>query len=232
MGALGNFDHERFCEIAHRRIWSGEKRATAITAAYREVIYRGENSDDKALAPDARRLANRKDIKARLIEKADYASKLSGIDAGWALVQLKGFVECNLDDYLTPAIPGEPRFVDISRATREQVGRLIEVSTEENIVKGRGEENPWVIRRTRIKKAEPTQALALMSRIAGWDAPQKIAATDPSGEHHAPLAEFSLTNVLMEIDGSGRGIPSSQGTAGQSRVEAGQPLLDSGRERT
>lgn len=182
MGALGNLDHERFCQNAHKRIWSGEKRVPAFHAAYRETIYRGSNPDEQAIAPDVRRLRNRVEVKARLVELADYAAKLAGIDATWAMVQLKARVaDFNLDDYLTPRGEGFQRFFDISNATREQLGKLSEMTIEEEIVDA-GEDTMRKVRKIKIKPYDPASIIGLMARIAGWEAPKKVAPTNPEGD--------------------------------------------------
>ena len=49
MGALGNLDHERFCQAAHKRIWGGEQRAEALRAAYLETIYSGDNPENRSV---------------------------------------------------------------------------------------------------------------------------------------------------------------------------------------
>ena len=195
MGVLGNPDNERFCQVAHTRIWAGEKRATALPAAYVETVYRGETSTPearaaalKACAANARRLTNRKDVAARLAELAAYSAKLAGIDAGWSMVELKILLDevkaFNLDDYMTDRIEGVPRFYDISRASREQIARLSEMTLEEDIIEA-GEETLRKVRKTKLagpkKAAEIVSIIALMARIGGWEAPKKVAPTNPEG---------------------------------------------------
>lgn len=180
MGVLGNFDHERFCQAAHRRLWAGEKRATALPLAYRETMYSGDSEDDAAIAPNARRLANRKDVKARLAELAAYSAQLAGIDAAWGLVKLKRYAEFNVDDYLSPRNDAGLRFFDVGKVSSDKLGLLSELSIEE-FTEGRGE-NATDIRKTKIKGHDPIAALALMARIAGWEAPKKIAPTTPDGQ--------------------------------------------------
>lgn len=200
MGVLGNRDHERFCQAAHARIWGGEKHVAAYTAAYRDTIYKGSNPNDQAIAPDVRRLRNRKEVKARLAELADYAAKMAGIDAGWAMLQLKARVaDFNLDDYLTLRGDGFQRFFDISSASREQLGKLSELTIEEEIVDA-GEDTMRKVRKIKLKPYDPASIIGLMARMAGWEAPKKIAA-----EHDVT---DRLAQVMSEIDGRTRGLPS------------------------
>lgn len=190
MGALGNLDHERFCQEAHKRLWSGEKRSTAIAAAYRATMYSGENPDDAALAPNARRLTNRKDVAARLKELADYAGKLAGIDASWGMLQLKKIVDevdaYTLDHYMARDDDGKRRNeFDLTGVTGEQMARLTEITTEITIQKD--EDGGETVRR-KIKLRGPDRfsvvpdVVAKMARIGGWEAPKKIAATTPEGK--------------------------------------------------
>lgn len=178
MGALGNLDHERFCQALHKRVWAGEKRGSARTAAYRDTMYSGDNADDTALAANARRLANRKEILGRLKELAEFSAKLAGVDSGWALVKLKQLAELiddfNLEDYLGPADDRGIRLFNLALVPRDKMGRLSELSIEEKD----GE------RKIKLKgpaKADLVGPLALMARIAGWEAPKKIAPVTPDG---------------------------------------------------
>lgn len=197
MGALGNHDHERFCQAAHSRIWAGERRAKALPAAYRETMYGGKEADDAALAPNARRLANRVDVAARLRELDDYAAKLAGIDAGWALLKLKRLAEdiegFNLDDFLSVPSTDGSRYFDLSKVPADKLRLLSEIGIEDetktilHVDDDAGKTVMDVKRRVqKIKLKGPAKAdlvgpIALMARIAGWEAPKKIAPTDKDG---------------------------------------------------
>ena len=193
MGALGNLDHERFAQAAHKRIWAGEQRKEALAAAYRETIYSGDDLDAPSVADNARRLAGTKTVKGRLAELADYSSKLAGIDASWALLCLKRYTDFNVDDYLTKPNEAGQRFFDVSSVPREKLALLVELQQEE-FTEGRGEAAQSV-RKTKIKGHDPIGALALMARIAGWEAPKKIAPTDAEGK---TLARFVVENAPVE----------------------------------
>lgn len=211
MGALQNPDHERFCVALDKRLAAGEKKTPARTAAYVETIYDGPSLDGadaarlKTVADNARKLANLKAVKARLIEMADFRAKLSGIDSSFGMVELKGLLEevkaFNLDDYMTPAIEGAPRFYDIGRASREQIGRLHEMTIEEDIVEA-GEETMRKTRKIKLggpKKApEAVAILALMARIGGWEAPKKL-------DHTLRATNTMTDDELAYIAAGGRG---------------------------
>lgn len=193
MGALGNHDHERFCQAAHSRIWGGEKRAQALPAAYRETMYTKDSTDDAALAPNARRLANRRDVSARLKELDEFAAKLAGIDAGWALLKLKRLTEdiegFNLDDYLGPVNDKGRRYYDLSKVPADKLRILSELSIKDTTITKPGEEGEAdeVHHHREMKLKGPAKAdlvgpIALMARIAGWEAPKKIAPTDKDGK--------------------------------------------------
>jgi hypothetical protein len=178
MGALINSNHERFCQAYHKRVCAGERRSIALSGAYREAIYEGKNGHHKAIAPNARRLVQRKDVASRLAELADYSAKLANIDAAWALVELARRVDrFNLDDYMTPREKGKDRFFDISACTPDQLAKLSELTLEDET-----DEGGRRLRKTKLKPYDPAAIIGLMARIAGWEAPKKIAPTTPEGE--------------------------------------------------
>lgn len=188
--------HDRFCRELHRLISeTGGKIGRARKAAYVAVYGEG-----KSAADNARKLANKPHIKARLAALADGASKLVLLDAGWAMLQLARRVDdFNLDDYLTPAGLGD-RYFDIANCSREQLARLGELTIEEDIVEA-GEETLRKMRKTKLKPYDPASIIGLMSKIAGWEAPNKVAMKHDVSD--------TLAQVLMEIDGRTRGLPTS-----------------------
>jgi hypothetical protein len=176
MGVLGNIKHEAFAQEVHRQQLSGEKRGAARTAAYRTTIYTGESPvDDAALAPDARKMANRNDVKARIQELADFASKLAGIDKNWALVKLKGFAEANLDDYLGPPDAEGYRYFDLRGVPRDKIALLGELTQDQVTEYFSDEDDPSrrLIRKIKLKLHDPLAALRLMVEISGWKAAEK-----------------------------------------------------------
>lgn len=204
MGVLGNPDHERFCQTAHKRIWAGEKHVAAYYGAYVEAIWEGEGEPGaKAIAANVRRLRNRKEIKARMVELADFAAKLAGIDSAWGMVRLKGFVDSNLDDYLSKPDANGTRFFDLTDVPRDKIGLLSELHIEDETEIGKGEDDDGRrIRKIKLKLPDRVQALALMAKIGGWEKPAKMALTDPTGE------KDRLAELLAEIDGKSRGLVS------------------------
>lgn len=190
MGALGNLDHERFCQALHKRLWAGSKRSQALALTYRETMYSGTNADDAAIKPNARRLANSKRIAARLKELNDYAAKLSGLDAGWALLQLHQVVTeaqaYTLDHYIARNEDGtrRPEF-DISIVPDERIARLTEMTTE-TIITRDADGNETVRRKIKIKGPDKFSVIPTtidkMAALAGWKAPTKIAPTNVAGD--------------------------------------------------
>lgn len=197
MGILGNLDHERFCQAYHKRVWTGEKHVQAAHAAYRETIWEGEGEPlDIAIAANVRRLRNRKEVKARIGELADYAGRLAGIDSGWAMLELARRVEnFNLADYMSPE--GSDRHFDLTHTIRTHLGKLSEVTIEdERTIMPDGEDGPVVrIRKTKLKGYDPASVIGLMARIAGWEAPKKIAPTTIEGDN---LTLESLVSASMK----------------------------------
>jgi hypothetical protein len=194
VGVLGNTVHERFCQAFHRRVLAGETRGAARTAAYREIVYKGDNSDDKAIAPDARKLANQKLVKARIQELADYAAKLAGIDANWALVLLKGKAEANLDDYLSEPDGSGARFFDLRGVSREKIGHLAELQIEDETVLKEDADDRRILK-TKLKVYDPVAAIGLMAKIAGWLAPTKVAPTNTAGD--GPAVIETIERVIV-----------------------------------
>ena len=162
MGTLGNPSHERFCQDVHRRIWAGEKRTEAITAAYRHAIF---NADDpraeggSSIVDNARRLVNRTLIKARLDELAENAAKLANLDAGWALLRAKRIAEFDANDFLRGN------------------GDLSDLPGDVEIVGRENDPSARVLFKTKIKASDRLTALAFMAKIAGWLAPEKQELT-------------------------------------------------------
>lgn len=190
MGALGNLDHERFCQALHRRLWSGEKRSEALATVYRETMYRGQNLDDEAIKPNARRLANTKPIRARLGELNDYAAKLSVLDSNWAMLTLKKLADTagdfTLEPYFRRSDAGARlNSFDLEKASKDQIAMLTEVQTETIVT--RDEAGTETVR-YKVKLKGPDKFSVVpsivdkMATIGGWKAPTKIAPTRANGD--------------------------------------------------
>lgn len=192
MGVLGNLDHERFCQAVHTRTWAGEKRSAALPAAYRETMYRGdrEKAADAAIAPNARRLSQRKEVKARLAELAAKAGEIAALDAGWAMGKLKRMVEANIDDYLAPVDKRGTRVFDLSEVSREQLSLISELTVEDETELSK-DEPPTQVRKIKIKLHDRISAISLMAKIAGWEAPKKQEHTGKDG---GPIETMAVTD--------------------------------------
>lgn len=164
MGALGNFDHERFCQALHKRRLTGEKAVAARRAAYLETIYTGKSPDDPSIIDNARRLVGQKQIKGRLQELADYSAAMAGIDSSWAMLKLKGFADGTAD------------------FTQEEIKHVADENGELVLAE----------RKVKVRAYDPIAAQRLMAEIGGWKAPAKVAATDPTGEHAAPIQVIEI----------------------------------------
>lgn len=218
MAALGNPQHERFCQEYHRLVYAGGKPKESAIGAYRAAGY---ETGEEYVAQNSRKLRQRKDIRSRLAELSAFAAKLAGIDAAWALVELKSLHDevknFNLDDYLGPPDAEGNRYYDLSKVPREKLGLLIEYSMETASEKAGEDGETREIRKVRIKgpsKApERVAILALMARIQGWEAPRKNEHAGPGG---GPINV--VQQLLSEIDGTTRGLPADLAeTQGKSK---------------
>ena len=156
MGVLGNPNHERFCQLAHKRIWNGERAVDAYRAAYAEAIYEGTTVPGEE---NIRKFRNQAHVKARLRELADYAAKLGGLDAGWALLRAKRIAEFDAADYLAGN------------------GDLSDLPGDVEIVGSETDPNARILFKTKIKASDRLTALAFMAKVAGWFAPEKQEVT-------------------------------------------------------
>lgn len=173
MGVLGNPKYEKFAQEFHRLVWTGTKTSTARVEAYLAAGY--DNTAGFA-APNARKLCQRTEIKTRLAELSENSEFLACIDAAWAQRKLRALVDSNLDDYLAPADANGVRRFDISKVSREKLGLLLELAQDEEVTQIGDDDETAVrvnIRKIRIKRSDPIQALSLMAKIAGWLAPEK-----------------------------------------------------------
>lgn len=170
MGVLGNPKYEKFAQEFHRLVWTGTKASIARVEAYLAAGY--DNTAGFA-APNARKLCQRPEIKTRLAELSENSEFLACTDAAWAQRKLRALVDSNLDDYLAPADANGVRRFDISKVSREKLGLLLELAQDEETEIDGETEEVTRIRKIRIKRSDPIQALALMAKIAGWLAPEK-----------------------------------------------------------
>lgn len=183
MGTLGNFDHERFCQAAHKRIWSGEQRKSALTAAYIECIFDGEDPNVPSVADNARKLANRPDVKGRMAELADFSAKLAGIDANWAVLRAKRIADFDATEFLA------------GRGDLSDLPGDVEIAEEAAPEPAEGEERAAPKRmlfKTKIKAADRLGAIAFMAKLMGWEAPKKTAFTDTAGNSLETLVVASM----------------------------------------
>lgn len=195
MGVLRNPAHERFCHAVRDRMLDGDSRAVACTAAYVEVIYDPADSrasgSDTAIPANARRLANRPEVKARIQELADHESYVASIDRAWLLLQARKDYErnakVNLDDYLTAPDEDGKRQIDLSGLSRDKLGVLtIEtIEPDSGKCKLRGP-----------SKADQLALLTFIERVGGFGAPAKVASTDAAGNDLPPISDADRARAI------------------------------------
>jgi hypothetical protein len=185
MPALGNPKHERFCQELHKLVWAGGSTKESRIAAYQAAGFEACDS----LNDNARRFANLKHIKARLGELSDYAAKLAGIDAGWAMLRLKELAESNLDDYLGPPDGSGTRYFTVGKASREKLGLLAELQQDEETQIGENGDGRRILK-TKLKLCDRVGTIGLMAKIAGWAAPTRVETTGRDG---GPIATEDTT---------------------------------------
>jgi hypothetical protein len=190
MGTLGNQDHERFCLAYHKRVWAGERAVDARVAAYRDVIFRGDNPESRAIKDNARKLVQQKAIRERLAELRDQSAKTAGLDAAFVLIRAMRIIDdayaFNLGDFLKADESGNYSF-DLSKVPRGKLALLTELSIDGNKVRIKGP-----------NRAQDTLgALDRICRVLGLDAPKKIAPTTPEGKA-ITLGDLVGSSMLLQ----------------------------------
>ena len=169
-GPLRNLNHENFCCALHKRLLAKERRSKALAEAYRETMLdvEGERSD-KQIGPNARRLANRPEVLARLAELGEFTAKISGIDSAWGIYQAKKLYEANIADYLTASDANGKRLLRLD-VPDEKLSVVGEVSITDKGV--------------RIKLPDKVAVLTWLARVNNWFAPDTLA---PAAWPSAPI---------------------------------------------
>jgi hypothetical protein len=96
MAKLSNWNHERFASLLAEKIIDGELVDAARQSAYREVGFAPSQ-------PNARRLANRPEVRARVAELTNRAAELAEIDRAYVLIGFKRIADANIVDLLKGA---------------------------------------------------------------------------------------------------------------------------------
>lgn len=155
---------ERFAqELVKRALAKPDERAT-LPECYELAGFTG--------ITNASRMARRPEIIARVREIQSAAAELAEINASWLLLKAKRLAQFNVDDYLTAPNEAGVRYFDISKASREQLAALAELSIEE-ATEGRGEA-AIEIRRTRIK-GQQIPALQLIAAVLKLVQPEGVS---------------------------------------------------------
>jgi phage terminase small subunit len=149
------------------------------------AVIGGLDPNGSSFASNARKFCNRLK-RTRVKEIWEAAALINELDAAWLLRKLKAKAEYNIDDFLTAPNEAGIRFIDIRKASREQLEGLTELTIEE-FTEGRGE-SAVDVRRTKIA-GEVMAALNLIARVQGHLAPTKVAPTNHGGNGPA-IVEF------------------------------------------
>lgn len=113
-------------EAVAQALFAGQKPEQASEAA-------GYDVKASSFAPNARKRAQRADIRARVEQlRAGYVAKdvaAAGVSLDYMLTRLRDDLEFNVDDYLAPVKRGQRRFA-IGETPRKILGRLSELTIE------------------------------------------------------------------------------------------------------
>lgn len=219
---LKNWYHERFAQDLARRLCAGEVPSVARPTAYREAFANkpGFDPEGSSLADNARRLANQPNVKARVRQLTHRATVLADTDRAWCVAQLRQRVEgFNLDDYLSGQPGDTGRRFDLDQLTREELGRLSEISVEEE-VKGDGEDEELIkLRRIRLKPYDPIATIRLIADLSGAMPPSRHEHAGPGG---GPIGLEALVCAAHALPPAGAqpALPAPSGSSHASRQAA------------
>jgi hypothetical protein len=151
---VARLSHPRLEHVA-QLVFAGKSPADASRGT-------GYPDDGSSFIDNARRRANRRDVKARVAEFQDNAARAAEIDKTFILLELRNRLDFNLDDYLTPAGVDSwgrpvPRRLNLDTVPRHLLGRIKKYSEG---------------KRGGIEAADPIAILAQLAKIAGFDRDQ------------------------------------------------------------
>jgi hypothetical protein len=115
---------------------AGAQALAAFKSNAEAAIAAGFDAAGTSFESNARKFANRKDIRRRVVEIQRRGAEMAEVEAGFIILGLRDLLRYNLDDFLTKAEFDEKgnvtkrRRLDIDRATREQLERIEEFATE------------------------------------------------------------------------------------------------------
>ncbi len=180
------------------------QRANGLSqeAAYQAAQYSDSNN--------ASRFFRQPHIRARVKQLRDFRTVMAGLDEAFVLRNLKALAKngelignANLDDFFAHNAEGQRIGIDLSDVSRKKMAALGEVTVEQYTEGPR--DDPQTIKRTKIRikpAADAAHAAELIGKHLGmW--PNKVAMT---AEHDI---SDRLADVMTEIDGRTRGLPSS-----------------------
>jgi hypothetical protein len=159
------------------------------------AVIGGLDPKGSSFAANARKFCNRLK-RTRVKEIWEKAALINELDAAWLLRKLKAKADFNLDDFLTSPNEAGVRFIDIRKASREQMEGLTELTVEE-FTEGRGD-TAVDVRRTKIA-GEVMAALNLIARVQGHLAPAKIAPTNAAGDGPAEFKDVTDADRIRAL---------------------------------
>lgn len=177
MPALRNRQHE----IVAQELAAGRSAEEAsATAGY---------PAGSSFAANARKRAQREDIKARVMEirapAIERSAEGAGLSCEYMLARLRHLSDFNVEDYLSRPDRRGRRFFDIGRVPREVLGRLAELQLDET-TQGGGKRRKRVVLRTKLKGHDPVAIFTLAARLQGL-IKDKTALTNPDGDGPAEI---------------------------------------------
>jgi hypothetical protein len=135
-------------ELVARLLFAGKNVYDASRGA-------GYPDDASSFAPNARKRANRPDVRARVAELQERAAYAAEVNKTYLLLRLRELLEANIGDYLD-----EFGNLNVSQCTHEQKYLLQEIASGPN-------------GQFRIKLHDKIAIIAQMARTAGLDREQR-----------------------------------------------------------
>lgn len=190
---------------------------TAREAAFITEYTRGVLPGPAALAAGYRsermggHLLSRPHVRAAITAQQEALARASAVSRERIVAELADLAGVSLGDYLTIDEQGQPR-IDLGRA--RSLRGLDEIATD-----ARG--------RTKIKLTDRLRAYALLVRILGYEAPQKVAATDASGQDLAGDVPAGLLSAMHRALGvAGAVAPAPPGALPGDQVTDAEVIED------
>lgn len=183
MTRLRNWQHERFAQELSKRLCACMKAPQARTEAYAAAGY----PVGSAIVDNARKLACRDDVRARVAELNAVAFEVNDITREWCTLILKRKVDgFNFDDFLSGKPGDADRCFDLSKATREHLAMLSELTIEDETEFGGEDEAPRRVRKIKLKGHDVKGIVDTIAKLRGFTT-DKVALTNATGDGPANI---------------------------------------------